>query len=460
MQRRQFLKHTSVALATTLAGCGGGDGSVTAQENAGPPPAPPAPTPAPTPAPAPAPGPAVAPPPPPASKFLDVPSQLNEQQTYDSILGWIWTASDKTTSFPANPGPQNHGGNLHDNGEADDLWNHYQAFKRSGNNIYLQWAQRWRDYFVNTYFTDLLNDSFGEHVYGQGLVLWGVDRNDPVALSAAEQICAHIESLQSGISMGAPMSFFGARQRARWLLVATYYSFANPAARWVNLRNRLLDLWMASSDWQDTSNSNLAAGGMYFCGRTGLQGTGIVEPSQYDQGFRANSSFSMAILVDALWRGYKLTARADVRARLIQMARYINHYANNPAHVNAMSGSWWGHANGGYHHPRTNGGSHTNPNTTPADASYEVSHVNTLVIGHKLTGDVTLLNRAQYHFRKGTRFDAGYANAPALCSPTEVHHYIDVLQDSSNPGYFFNNKGELQYCYLLFENGGVPTVEV
>ena len=60
MQRRQFLKHTSVALAATLAGCGGsGDGDVAAQETAGSPtPAPsPSPSPSPAPAPSPAPGP-------------------------------------------------------------------------------------------------------------------------------------------------------------------------------------------------------------------------------------------------------------------------------------------------------------------------------------------------------------------------------------------------------------------
>jgi hypothetical protein len=45
MQRRQFLKNTSAALAATLAGCGGGDGEVAAQGN----PAPPAPAPSPAP---------------------------------------------------------------------------------------------------------------------------------------------------------------------------------------------------------------------------------------------------------------------------------------------------------------------------------------------------------------------------------------------------------------------------
>ena len=46
MQRRQFLKNTSVALAATLAGCGGGDSGGAAPSNAAPPPAP-APSPAP-----------------------------------------------------------------------------------------------------------------------------------------------------------------------------------------------------------------------------------------------------------------------------------------------------------------------------------------------------------------------------------------------------------------------------
>ena len=52
MQRRQFLKNTSVALAATLTGCGGGDDAAAVQDgSASAPPAPPAP-----PAPAPAPG--------------------------------------------------------------------------------------------------------------------------------------------------------------------------------------------------------------------------------------------------------------------------------------------------------------------------------------------------------------------------------------------------------------------
>ena len=47
MQRRQFLKNTSAALAATLAGCGGGDSGGTTQNNTAPPPAAPAPSPGP-----------------------------------------------------------------------------------------------------------------------------------------------------------------------------------------------------------------------------------------------------------------------------------------------------------------------------------------------------------------------------------------------------------------------------
>lgn len=443
MQRRHFLKSTSVALAATLSGCGGGDSGGTAPTNG---PAPPAP--------APAPGPAAAPQPPPAGGFLNVPSQFNEQQTYDNVLSRAWTASDKTTTFGANPGPLSHG-NITDDSEADDLWNHYQAYKRTGNPIYLQWAQRWRDYFVNTYYNQWAGGDGQEHTYGQGLVLWGVERNDSAALAAAAQICTRIESMVSGISTGDAMSYYGGRLRGRWLIVAAYYSWANPITRWVTLRNRLIDLWMASPDWQDTSNSNIAAGGHYFV--SSEMHSLFPEFGSYGAGFRVNSAFMYALISEAFWRVYLLTARTDVRTRLIAMARFINHYCAHPTHVNSMSGGWWGHANGGYHYARHNSAGHTNPNTAPADPSYQTSHVNSMVIGYKLSGDTALLANAKAQFRKGTQYDDLGGPGGTKQPDNLVHHYIDTRDNSG--GYFAYNKGELQYNYLIFENGGVPTVE-
>ncbi len=101
---------------------------------------------------------------------------------YDNVLGWTWSASGKTTTFAANPGPQSHS-NITNDSEGDDLWNHYQAWKRTGNPIYLQWATRWRDYFVNSYYNQWAGGDGQEHTYGQGLILWGMERNDSAALS-------------------------------------------------------------------------------------------------------------------------------------------------------------------------------------------------------------------------------------------------------------------------------------
>ncbi len=442
MQRRQFLKSTSVALAATLSGCGGGESGVAAQSGT-----PTSPAPAPAPPPTPAPGPAAAPLP--AGRFLDVPSQLNEQQMYDNVLGWSWTASDKTPTWGANPGPIG-GVNLTDDTEGDDLWSHYQAYKRTGNPIHLQWAQRWRDWFVNgNFYNQWANQGDGvEHTFGWGLALWGVERSDSAALAALEQIAARIEQMYTGIGPGYQMSFYGNRMRARHLLVACYQAQVNPIARWTNLRDLIVLRWLQSPDWEDTKNSPIIVGGSYFLSDNPY--------GNYATGQRVQSAFSYGILCEAFWRVYQQTGRTDVRDRLIAMARFINYYCVNPANVNGMSGSWWGHSAGRYHHPNTNN-ANTNPNVAPSDPTYQTAIVNALVIGYKLTGEAAFLNKAKEQFRKGTQYvDYGGAGAPKQ-PDNLVHHYIDTLDNSG--GYFAYNKGELQYSYLLFENGGAPSVE-
>ncbi len=189
------------------------------------------------------------------------------------------------------------------------------------------------------------------------------------------------------------------------------------------LRDKLINLWLASPDWQDTSNSNIVAGGHYFCAPE--MHSSFPEFGSYAAGNRVNSSLQYALITEAFWRGYMLTARTDLRTRLIAMSRFINHYCVNPAHINGMSGSWWGHANGNYAHYRHNGAGHTNPNTAPADPVYQTAHVNSLVIGYKLTGEPALLAKAKEQFRKGTQYpDAGPG---AVKQPdNHVHHYIDT----------------------------------
>src|SRR5262249_57970587 len=94
------------------------------------------------------------------------------------------------------------------------------------------------------------------------------------------------------------------------------------------------------------------------------------------------------------------------------------------------------------------------------DPAYDTAMVNTLVIGYKLTGSTSMLTLAKDMFRRGTIYGAGAESDPPLTrivGPTEVSHFVDTL---TNPDtiFFDYNKGELQYSYLLFENGGNPIV--
>ncbi len=67
-----------------------------------------------------------------------------------------------------------------------------------------------------------------------------------------------------------------------------------------------------------------------------------------------------------------------------------------------FTSAFFGHENGNYWHRNVN---------TAAAATYDISVVNTLVWGYKLTGDVNLLNRARVHFRQGTRWAEGRAGS-------------------------------------------------
>jgi hypothetical protein len=85
-------------------------------------------------------------------------------------------------------------------------------------------------------------------------------------------------------------------------------------------------------------------------------------------------------------------------------------------------------------------------------------------MAYKFTGNTTYLTQAKYYFNRGTKGpqdvsgDSACRQRPA--GDTVVEHFVDTRFDSSS-GYEYldHNKGELQYTYLLFENGGLPLVE-
>jgi hypothetical protein len=434
--------------------------------------------------------------------WLIFPTQLDEQLMYDNVLGWAWIPADKATNFATVP-PASFSPNVHNDTEADDLWNHYVQYKRTLSSnptaaaIHLAWAQKWRDYYVSSAYETNMNSTcttYGDHLYGSGLVVWGVERNDQAAKDKAEFLLGTIETAALGQTPGVTsVSTRETRKNARWLQLACYVTMMNPSTRWTTLRDHLINCWIQSPGWADTTHPTVPTqiGGNHFCGRPQTSSESFEGwlQGEYDAGFRWNHSFEYGMHAESLWLAYKMTNRTDVKNMLIEMARYVLFYAWDPLHVNPLMGSRWGHRQmdapvgmgspGHLHAVADEYGNDTsvgagNPgypgvpivpfpplNTNPNAmwcVNYESSVVGILTYGYKLTGEVAFLNRAKEHFRQAT----GYANATVIgqlkLAQNEVHHYLDT-QRNSDLIYFNWNKGELQYAYPLMENAGVPAVE-
>ena len=155
---------------------------------------------------------------------------------------------------------------------------------------------------------------------------------------------------------------------------------------------------------------------------------------------------SAGILAEAFYQAYRTTNRPELKDRLVAMARFVDQYGLDPTYQ--YVGSWFGVKNGTPFSDNTGG--------TFWDPVYTNSLVNTLVLGYKYTGDARLYDRAKYFFNRGTK--GVYGSGTQRTSPDNVvDHFVDTRFCCD--GYFLNfNKGELQYTYLLFENGGNPAV--
>jgi hypothetical protein len=387
-----------------------------------------------------------------------IPSAQDEKNTYTS-WGWTWTVNKEPAAVTepianysvANP-------SIHGDTEGDDLWTYLMMYRRTGNTVYLNRATAWANYFKNGYRQCLTGagqnycydrDNFGlDHVYGYGLIAWYEHTGDTAALTAAENIAADIETLWNpGSSFGCyPTSGclgYGPRGPSRHLLIATRLASLTGKTRWITLRDKILNTILNSGQWNST------------------YGTYFVSPEQtdyaagagaYASGVRMQSAFQLAILTEALAHAYRATGNQLIRDRLVSIARFVNQYGLDPAYQ--YTGNWFGIKNGEVWHNYSSGGS-----ATFWDPVYTTSLVNVLVRGYKYTGDGALLNRAKVFFNRGTKGVYG-STTQRQAGDNVVGHFIDTTFDSSTGNFYLAyNKGELQYTYLVFENGGSPTIE-
>jgi hypothetical protein len=438
--------------------------------------------------------------------WVQLPTQVNEENYYDTVFGigkgkdevWFHDASDKAVTFddpPETVPPSNM--QFHNDTEGDDLWNHYQQYKRTGLNVHLLWAQKWRDYMVSdTYLLDLrgvnpvhtntqCNDF--DHLYVQGLVMWAMEQNDPVArarvLEIGDLVDNDILTKTPGVSN---LSDDGSRRWARRLICFNWIVMMEPTARWIQMRDHLLECWLQNPGWEDTTTTApTIIGGNHFDKLTGSESAGGWNATHYSNGLRFNHSFYFGLISEALWVSYKMitdtTKKQEIKDMLVQMARYILHYAWDPIHQNPMCGARWGHrpltgtgaALAGL--PATAGFLHdfadefganawpgyvfpNDPNLSSTD-NYESSHINTLVYAYKLTGEAPFLKRAREHLRQATNYANATGTGQTKIASNLVRFFMDTKRSSTETSFFDFNKGMLQYASFMFENNGLPAVE-
>lgn len=391
---------------------------------------------------------------------LPIPSLDDERATYQR-WGWTWTPDKEPGAVTERiSGYTVTSPDIHGDTEGDDLWTYLMMYRRTANPVYLNRAKAWLDYFENRYITSpefSYDQGFLlDHLYGWGLIAWYEYTGDTAALTAAENIGAQSEAYWNELdSTGNPryvpgqytMASYSLRQGARHLLLATRLAEVTKKQRWITLRDKLINLWLQSPDWD-------AQRGMYFMGQwytdeeiaptTDCKYTGA--PScPYEQGARIVPSFHITMLTEAFDQAYRTTGNVDLKNRIVAMAKFVDQYGMDATYQ--YSGKTFGIVNG---QPWSSYSGEQNP-VTFWDPVYTTSLVNTLVRGYKYTADPHFYDRAKYFFNRGTKGIYGSPTAREA-SDNVVGHFVDTVFASST-GFFYldYNKGELQYTYLMFE---------
>lgn len=404
----------------------------------------------------------------------------DETDFYQNVMGWtIPSGADSYTDigtggYPWNPASAGDlGSNMHNDTEGDELWTWDQQWKRHGDKPVGNGSttKDWRDNLLSVFKSDLLNEldqheapgrpgsGYGyDHLYCQGLSLIYHDTADAEILPVLSGVRTRLEAVSQyqNLASGGTLSVanWEGRNVARWTISAAYATQATGDPAWAAVRDNLVRAYETSPDWEE-GGVIANGGGMYFAGRgqsNFVGGSG--GPAAYDNGRRFHSAFQIGQVTEGMWRCYVQTGSAVLADRLVKMARYVQHYAHDPAWSFPNVGSRFGHeGNGARFHISPGDGSATN---AAKDCSYDIGLVNLMVIGYKLTGDTSLLSFARTLFSRGNHYDPG--GDRRLWAPLdEVHKYVDLQCDPTRKRFQFN-KGQLQYCYQLFENGGNPAI--
>jgi hypothetical protein len=224
------------------------------------------------------------------------------------------------------------------------------------------------------------------------------------------------------------------RQIGRHILFMTRLAEVTEDARWIALRDRMIDILLASDQWDDR--------GMIFEGDYGTDmalGAGA-----WDRGARIQSAFQIGVLSEAMDQAYRATGREELRTRMIEMARFVEMYGLDPTYQ--YTASSFGIVDGAVWHSYS-----AETPVTYWDPVYTTSLVNVLVRGFRYSCEGHFYEAAKYFFERGNK--GVYGEPTMRAAPDGVlDHFVDTRFASSTGNFYYDyNKGELQYTYLLFE---------
>ena len=392
----------------------------------------------------------------------------DEKDTYDK-WGWDWSSSQVPTDSHKPDYLVDWHPDVHDDTESDDLWQNLIMYLRTGSRGYWDRAVGWAWYSKHRYpfrtdgfnyawdsgyegparavdrpLTSIpltsLDTSFinrdvligrvdisrfgGDHIYGWGMLDYYHLTGDIAALEAAIDLGESSERVHTWLNVpqNHEMNNWAIRGPARHLLLVARLFEVTEDSRWESLMHRIAGMFLASQQWDSR--------GSWLHPTSGV-GTGYFQP------------FMHSLIGPALTLYHKLTGNTTVRDRLIKMADFAVNYCLHSTYN--YSGYWimLDRPNPGeqFHNSIDDGGvSGFFPSTT-------VYCVDRLVQGYRLTGNVAYLERAKFHWNRGTKGVKGsYTSRTA--ADDEVHHFQNT-QRSSNGAYFKTN-GELPYSNLLF----------
>ncbi len=277
------------------------------------------------------------------------------------------------------------------------------------------------------------------HLWNGGLLDAYYLTGDRDALEAALDVAEQARRFMGWRTTGVGGN---ARFQARCLLVLTRAWEATGDPR-----------WRAAADHaagQFTTSTRYDPRGFFF---GSVDDMGPAFTSRFAPGSKLVTPFMMAAVVQALHRYWLATDSPAVRAQLLQIATFARDHGLDPA--TRYCGDELvvdSPAAGDVLHLSVSQWRNETPIVPYVRPSSSVSFINALVIGHRLTGDRSFLDRAKLHWNQATKREYYAPYGELIATDSQVGRFASSLQNWPANSLIFPYAGDLTGVSLLFHD--------